>query len=272
MKRIYKRGALIVFVTALFMLTAFPVFGVTGERYIYDEANLLTDEEEMELENLARKVRSQLNVFIAIITKEDGTDVADYASEFYQRIAAQGITDALILTVDMEVREFYFVTHNRADELLYDDELDELYDTLGSYLSAEDFFTAFHAFISAAHDYMLVPDMDESRTGEGYSANPISTSGGTTEDNIFYLWWVQLIIAGLIAAGIVGYMAYTAGGKVTVTEGTYLDHATSKIRSRRDIYLRTVVTKTKRTKSSNHSGGGFGGFSGGSSSSRRGSF
>ncbi len=85
----------------------------------------------------------------------------------------------------------------------------------------------------------------------------------TRRDNIFYLWWVQLIIAGLIAAGIVGYMAYTAGGKVRVTQGTYLDHATSKIRSRRDIYLRTVVTKTKRTKSNNHSGGGFGGFSGG---------
>ena len=59
-------------------------------------------------------------------------------------------------------------------------------------------------------------------------------------------------------------MAYNSGGRVTVSEGTYRDFSSSRVVDRRDNYLRTSVTKTRKPSSDNNSSGG--GFSGGGSS------
>lgn len=232
------------------------------DRHVFDEADLLTAEEESELEALAEEEYAESGIYMAVITRDDGRDVADVAHDFYEEISAEGIHDALILTVDMTAREFYFIAYNKADHLLTEYELDELYDTLGTYLSNEDFFAGFHVFLADARDLMA---NDRIRTDEDRT---YSEHG--SEDEFYHHWGFQLAVAAFIAAGVVGYMAYTAGGTVTVTEETYMDHSASKIRARRDIYLRTVVTKTKRSKSDSNSSGGFGG--GISSSSRRGSF
>lgn len=262
MRKLYRIVVAGFLAMVLLFVSDLPVQAASVDRHIYDHADLLTTEEEMELEDLAREVFLQLDVYIAIITKDDGMDVADYSHDFYQQLAAEGIKDTLIVTVDMQAREFYFIAYDLADVLLTDYELDKLYDTFRASLSSEDFFAGFQTFITDARYFIA---NESTRYEEGSPS-----TGNVPEDHIFYRWWVQLIGAALIAAGVVGYMAYISGGKVTITEGTYRDHTASKIRARRDRYLRTVVTKTKRSKSNPNGGGGFRG--GSSSSSRRGSF
>lgn len=261
MKIFLKQSLRCIFAIVLFLAGGLMVDAATIDRHIYDDADLLTAEEEAELENLAEQLGFERDIVFVIITKEDGSDVEVYTDDFYDEISQGEPLDALILTVDMSVREYFFKGYYLADSLLTNQDFDRLENTLMNYLSSDDYFSAFYAFIEDAHDYMGV---EPEYSGEEAS------SGRTEEENIFYQWWVQLIIAVFIATGVVGYMAYTSGGKVTVTEGMYRDHSASKIRARKDQYVRTVVTKKRRPKS--NSSGGFRGGGGGSFKSRRGSF
>ncbi len=89
-----------------------------------------------------------------------------------------------------------------------------------------------------------------------------------TQIIILFNLWFQIVVSLVIAGIIVGAMAYNSGGRVTVSQGTYMDFSNSKVINRRDNYLRTSVTKTRKPSNNNKSsGGGFGGGGGGGTTS-----
>ena len=75
---------------------------------------------------------------------------------------------------------------------------------------------------------------------------------------IYLRAWVQLVVALVIGGIVVGGMAASNGGTMTVNANTYLDERYSGIRARRDDYIRTSVTKRRKPQETRSSGGGGG--------------
>ncbi|WP_106769297.1 TPM domain-containing protein [Paenibacillus faecalis] len=237
------------------------------KQLIYDEANLLSQEEYDELNTLANEYSAERETDMIIFTSNntENVDVEVMTQRFYDERAPgydKPHGNAVILTLDMyesedKDRALYLAGFKKAEEYLDNDRLDKIRNKITSDLSDGDYKQAFEKYIVTAHKYMgFEPEM-----------NP---------DNMLFNIWFQLGTAAAIGVIAVSLMAYRSGGRVTVSRRTYEDTSTSGILEREDRYIRTTTTKRKieQSTSSGSGGGGGGGVTGGghSHSGSRGSF
>lgn len=254
--------------TVLLCLAAYLVipFGTSAaaetKKLIYDEANLLTEEEYMELNAMANEYGAKRETDMIIITSNnpDNVDVKLMTQDFYDEQAPgydKPHGNAVILTMDMRNRDVYLAGFYKAEELLDDGRLDRIREKITPNLTNGDYKLAFEKYIKTAHKYM------------GFKP-------GVDPDNPLFNFGFQLITALVVGGIVVGIMTYRSGGRVTVNRRTYEDASTSGIVDRQDQYLRTTTTKRKieRNTSSSSGGGGGGGITGGghSHSGSRGKF
>ena len=181
-----------------------------------------------------------------------GKDVVKYMEDFYDDMALgydKPHGNTAIITIDMENREVYLAGFYKAEKYLSDYRLDLIRNKINPYLSSGDYYIAFEKFIKIGSKYMgIKPNVDP--------------------ENILFNLWFQIVVSLGIAGIIVGSMAYSSGGKVTVSQGTYMNFSNSKVVNRRDNFLRTSVTKTRKpSNKSSSGGGGFGGGGGGGTTS-----
>lgn len=153
-----------------------------------------------------------------------------------------------VITLDMGDRWVDLAGFGRAETYLPDSRLDMIRGEITPSLSAGNYYEAFDLFFDFGDEYL------------------------DKHPNIFFNTFFQLALSLGLAGAIVFFMAYTSGGRVTVTSRTYLDESNTKIIDKHDIYLRKTVTRKR--KPSSKSGGGGGGISGGgrSHSGSRGRF
>ncbi|MFD1450904.1 TPM domain-containing protein [Oceanobacillus sojae] len=236
-------------ITASFLLliSLFIIPGVFAEKqYIYDDANIFTDNERTDLEQRAAEYSEENEIDILILTKgeQDGIDIGDYIDDFYD---AQGPGydkkhgDTVVLGLDfsggpgqrdIDVGGFY-----KGEKYMNNDRSQQLAEDLVSDLAAGDYYDAGLLYIEKVDQYMGV--------------NPI-----VNPDSIFLKTWFHLLVAVIIGAAIVGSMIFNMGGRVTTNASTYLDANNSRVKNKSDRYLRQTVTKTKIQK---NTGGGRGG-------------
>ncbi|RDW15909.1 TPM domain-containing protein [Oceanobacillus chungangensis] len=232
-----------------------------SKQRIYDYANLLTEGEKSQLEKLASDYGAENKTDFVILTTSDteGKDIKLYMEDFYEEQALgydKPHGNTAIITLDMKSGDVYLAGFYKADEYLSDSRLDQIRNMITPDLSNGDYYDAFTIFIQTSSKYMGISPW----------INP--------ELFIFKLWF-QILAPIALAAIIVGLMAFNSGGRVTVNERTYLN--TAQVTRRKDRYLRTTVTKTRKPSNNNGSGRGGGGgggrTSGGHShSGSRGSF
>ncbi|WP_042478990.1 TPM domain-containing protein [Bacillus ndiopicus] len=206
------------------------------KQYIFDYANLLTANEKKELEEFAKELSADYKTAFIILTVNgtNGNGIEKYMGDFYDNEALgynKPHGNTAILSIDIQERDVYLAGFKKAKVYLDSGRLTVIRERLTPSLSKGDYYDAFRYFIKASHEYM------------GYEPN-----------SILFRWWFQLGVGILVAAIIVGWMAYSSGGKMTTTERDYFDPNGSGITKKQDRYLRTTVTKVK--KPSNKSGGG----------------
>ncbi len=115
------------------------------ELYVYDYADLLTDEEEASLSTLAKNQSNQYGISITFLTYDDseGKSTMVYTDDFYDQTIAE--TNGFLLAIDMDNREVYVNTVGTCIDNISDSEIDAILDNTYTYASeAEyaDFFTA----------------------------------------------------------------------------------------------------------------------------------
>lgn len=228
---------------------------------IYDEANLLSQQEYDELNAMANEYGAERETDIMIITSNNAEDidVVVMTEDFYDDHAPgydKPHGNAVILTLDMKNRDVYLAGFYKAEEYLDDGRLDQIRHKISPDLSNGDYKQAFEKYIITAHKYM----------GFKPGVNP--------ENPLFNLWF-QLGAAVVIGGIVVGVLTYRSGGRITINRRTYEDERKSGILDRKDQYLRTTTTKRKIERNTNSSsGGGGGGITGGghSHSGSRGKF
>lgn len=238
---------LILFVALIFTIIVSSQAGAFHtKRRIYDFAGLLNGEEIEELESISEKYSAKRETDFIILTYSDpkGKDIVEYMQDFYDEEALgydKPHGNAAILTVDMKNREVYLAGFYKGEKYLDDYRLDLIRDKITSDLSRGDYFNAFHTFIKTSYKYMGIRP-------------------GVNPNNILFNLWFQ-IAASLGIAGIaVGIMALNSGGRITVNAATYQDSVNTRVIDRRDIHLRTTVTKRRKpSNNKSNSGGGSGG-------------
>ncbi|WP_306345154.1 TPM domain-containing protein [Lederbergia ruris] len=262
-----KRTGILITLFTLFSLSILlftsPVMAASPTKQrIYDDAELLTEQETEQLEVLAEEYSVKRETDFIILTTNDteGKYVVKYMQDFYDEKGPgydKKHGNTAILTVDMQHREIYLAGFYKAEKLLNDDRLDLIRDKITPAMKNEDYFTAFQTFILTADEYMGI-------------------RFGLSPDNLLFQLWFQAAVSIGLGVLIVGGMAYNSGGRVTINNKTYEDSSTSRVVNRRDQYIRTTTTKRRKPQSNSgggSSGGGGGRTSGGHShSGSRGSF
>lgn len=293
----YKKGILrslrSVFLEAFLLLAGFFLFpsskayamdvdawfeqtGITfsndGRQHVYDVSGLLNSGDASELESLAKTYGEKQNLdYIIIITDElpgveipAGEEVRRPATEqlsedFYTYAQASDAVsrDCAILTI------FYpgVTGQNYADvsgqgtikEKLDDSRAQMVFDKIVPDLKSADLYGAGVNFIKTVDRYIKVRP-------------------GISPEFFLLKLPFQLLIGFIIALIIILIMVYNSGGKVTVTQSTYLDAKSPGLIGRYDRFVRKTVTKRKIESSSSGggshssgSGGGGGGSHGGGS-------
>ncbi|MGG4095575.1 TPM domain-containing protein [Paenibacillus lautus] len=255
MRRRYVLGAVLFFLVAYLMVPALMVKAADDKPLIFDEADLLSPEEQEELNAMANEYGAERETDFMILTVNSvpNDDYETWTENFYDEYAPgydKSHGNTVILTILMSTRDgtrrVHLEGYYKAEKYLDAGRLLKIQNKITPDLSRGNYKQAFEKYIKTAHRYMgFEPDM-----------NP---------DNILFNLWFQLGTAAAIGAIAVGVMAYRSGGRVTVNSRTYEDTSTSGILNQQDRYVRTTVTKQKieRNTSSGSGGGGGGGVSSG---------
>jgi len=255
---------------------------------VYDYADLLTAEEETELEQRYYLWGQEADTDIVLVTteqmegKSDKVYLEDFQDELYfsQDILAE---NAALMLINMEDRVVTIQGYGDCEYWLNNDRIEYILDWVYEYLVDGDYYNAAVSFGEQTVYYMgqdkgvsteYEPGQDYGETYGGesdYYTEPLKeryTLGeylGKVLSEAFFGTLLIAVIGSTVACLIIGV---NRKSKNTVYAATYMDQNNSGLTARRDDYLRTTVTKVRRPKESSSSGGRSSGGGGRSSGGR----
>lgn len=243
----------------------FGVLNVSAESdYVYDEADLLTIEEEVELQSYAENFRVNWNMNFLVVTTNDadGKSSMAYADDFYDtRFPEDTEEDGILYLIDRDNREIYLSTCGEAIRYLTDSRINHILDEAYNYVSDGDYYGTFVAFFDET-DYYLnqgIPadqynyDID---TGErDYYADTYKESKHITLMELM----IAFIAAFVAAGGTIGFV--TAKYQLKFEDFHYNAYTDSDVclSVKQDRLINTFVTHRRiprNNESSGRSGGG----------------
>lgn len=267
----------LVLITAGTLLFTAKAQAAPEDQKVYDYYGLFSSEEIADLEDVCAKYGEDGKVDIVIITDDlNGKSNQKYLEDFYDEHGFGydqefGDTAIILVNMDEDDRNVTIQGYGNAEYYLDNDRIEYILDDVTKLLGNGDYYDAMEEFAKQAAYYMNEAKGVNTApaTGAAGSGNHYGESGyagpsdyyGEKKDNIFYNTFFQLAIAVIIGAVTVGVMAAGSGGRVTVSNRTYLDEGHSGVTASRDDYIRTTTTRVK--KPSNNNNGGMGRSSGG---------
>lgn len=271
-----KHIRLIVCAFAL-VLCAAMLMGFTRNDKVYDQADLLTQDEIEALQKRCLEIAEEKELDIVIVTTDDaeGKSARDYADDFFDYNGFgydEPMGTGILYLIDMDNREGWISTSGEAIDYFTDRRIYQITGGIQPRLANAEYYESAELFLDYVEDFMgVLPDSgyddddEEAYTEEWYD------DGGSYGDyqagqKGFHVDLEQVLINLFMAAVIGGIsvlvMVHNAGGKVTVNSHTYLNPNSVKFKQKRDVYTHTTTTsRTIHDDSDSHSGG----FSGGSS-------
>lgn len=127
------------------------------EIYVYDQADLLNEEEEQSLEELAIQLRDNWNMNFLVVTTDDanGKSSRDYADDFYdERFPEDAQEDGVLFLIDMDHREIYLSTCGQAIRYLTDSRIDNILDRAYEEVADGDYYGTFVTFFDRTEYYL----------------------------------------------------------------------------------------------------------------------
>ncbi len=157
MKRFMK--TIIILITIVMVKSA--VFASGGVNLVTDQANLLTENQYLELSERATEISQKYKCDIAIITMEDmvGDDAYEFAKQLYNQYG-MGYGDErsiLLLFLSMEERDYALIAHGYGNIAFTDHGKDVMLDEhILPLLGKGDYYKAFSSYLSVAEDFLEV--------------------------------------------------------------------------------------------------------------------
>lgn len=232
-----------------------PVFGagvIPDERLLprlVDDADLLTDEQEEELESMLDSISESYDCDVAVVTEESigGQNVTAYADDFYDYYG-YGIGEdrsGILLLVAMEERNWAMSTCGDAIRIFTDAGLDYISDRFTSYLSDGDYEEAFNTFAQLSEEFIV----------QGQSGDPYDSDNLPKEPMTVFSLLGSIVVGVIIALIVTGVMK---GQMKTVRRqaaaSSYVRPGSMDVTRSNDIFLYNRVNRVAKPKEK--SGGG----------------
>lgn len=258
------------------------------EEKVFDDADLLTEQEEQRLQEDIVKLAEKMSLDIVVVTTDDaqGKSAQAYADDFYDDHHfgyEQDDGSGILFLIDMDNREFYISTAGQAIAEFTDWEMEEILygDEIYPYLADGQYYQACRGFLSCVEEY-------------GQNKEVAQNGYYDTEEEVFVDYTPQeiqqnrkkaaiaealsakkvaarLLLAMVFGAAGVGIMVVNVRSQKTPNGRVYVKPGSEYIRDRRDHKINTTV-RTRHIPRNNGGGGarsGGGGGSRGVSSSHR---
>lgn len=252
-----KRIISVLMIVLLLPVLTLSVFA-NEKSYVADHADLLLPEEEIYLQEIAQALNGDYGVDIVILTLPslDGKTPQDYADDYYDQ-NGYGDHGALFL-LSMEERDWYISTCGDMIYALTDYGIQALADNAIFYMSAGEYFDGFCRFLFDVPEYI-----EAFRKGspiDGYADYSGDYYHGDQEEVVYYedsspSFFLSLVI-GLAAGGITVFVMYRMMDEKNKQRGAaaYIKDGSFHLNTRRDLFLYSNLSKTR--KQQNNSSGG----------------
>ncbi|MBE7065439.1 MAG: TPM domain-containing protein [Ruminococcaceae bacterium] len=230
---------------SLSCFAGFGVFAATDPRLV-DDADILTDEEELILITMLDEVSEKIKLDVVIVTVDDmGYKTAEaFADDYmdYNGYGYNGGEDCVLLAVGMDEREYHFSTRGFGIDAFTDDAIDNTKEVLEDHLTFDEYYDAFVAFVELTEGYVT-----SAREGSPYKA-PFSFFS-----NLFVAVAIGFVIA-LISVSVM--KAQLKSVRSNYSAKGYEKQGSMDVKNSSDVFLYKTVSKTARPKSSSSGGGG----------------
>lgn len=252
--------------------SAAPVESPAAEqRFILDEAGLLTQAQRLKLESRAQKAAETYDCGVYVLTVDtmNGMERREYAKEYYanHKLGVGDFQNGIVFLVCMDTREYVTITYGRNPNKITeygpgimaftDEGIAAMEDAVTSNLSDGDYNGAFDTYMSTCVEYL---DYYEEH-GEGM----VPTSVSSILIRLAIVIFVPLLIALIVCMILKSQMK---AARTAVTAGDYIPKDSFHLSLERDHYTHTTTERRKIEKESSSGGAsvdsdGYGGSEGG---------
>lgn len=261
-------------ILCLILILVHPVSAYASLPRIVDNADLLTADEEMYLENKAAHLADtyQMDVVIVTVYSLEGKSSEAYADDYfdYNGYGIGSDYSGVLLLLSMEYRDWAISTCGETIYALTDYGIQDVFYSISGYLSEDRYFDAFDAYLDALDPYFAAYADSSPIDGyyEGYDG-PGTYIPGTQEDIVYYdeqprnlSWYLKkffiALIIGVIAAGVT--LLIMRGQMNTARAqrdaANYTKNGSARITRHQDMFLYSRTQRTRRQESSSGGGGG----------------
>ena len=216
------------------LTAATEVAAKENEEFLYDEADLLTDEQEAELVKKLTEVSHAANaqVVIATMASMDGGDIDSFVDYLYDSMGfGYGENhDGVLLLVCMDPREYRILSNGYAGTAIGPDQIDTLCDFMETYLPNGHYVAAFNSFADQCGEFLEYYQM----------GSPFKVGKNLA---------ISLII-GIIAGLIVAFVLKSQLKSVRKQDQAhrYVKPGSMTVDIQYDIFLYRTVTRTQKQK------------------------
>ena len=241
--------ALLLLCLSLFSLTVPRAADASdiGNARVIDEADLLTDAEEQELDaSIAAFEKAHgVRILVGNIKDTHGQVLGKLANAVVDRIMDGGANGTIVFLVAPKDRDFYVSTDNKMRKRITDEYgIEYLADSFVPDLKDNEYGKAYTAFAATVDEMLTYYEK------EGKPYDPA---------NAFNLMAFGIALAcALILGGTIYYMLYEYESNVTFAAeaDAYLNHDSFQLTQDEDNFLYTTVTRKTKEKSSSSSSSG----------------
>lgn len=285
MKRMrQKKNSMVLVCLALLCSLLLCGFGSykEGDQRVFDEADLLFDTEEQELQKEIEARIDKLSMDIIVVTIDDayGKSAMAYADDYYDEHGfgyGDSYGPGILFLIDMDNREIYLSTAGQAISQFTDGEIDQMLDEIYYWMAEGRWYDACMEFVEQVD---LYADNDETAQN-GYYDEDTDTFVEYTEEELREVRRKAAMARIMSPGSILGKMgiAMIIGAvsvlimRINVNRNSvpggrvYMKAGSDQIRQRYDHKTNTTVTKRQIPRNNTSGGTRSGGGGGGSHSS-----
>lgn len=239
-----KKKIFAIFTIMLLLLVNSCYVFAAEKDYVVDDAKLLSNSEEAELEQLLEEKSRALGFDIVVATvKSTGDKSAEaYADDFYDYNGyGQGSTnDGCILLISMEYRDWHISTTGYGITALTDRGIEYISDQFSGSLSEGNYSNAFRIYADQVERFV-----EQARTGEPFDTGNLPSR----EKGFNPVYAIAGLIVGLLSAfGITGGMkAKLKPVRYASAAKEYLNRDSFRLTGSSDIFITASVTRHKKS-------------------------
>lgn len=232
--------AIIFFILSLFLIS--NVYALDTSLKVYDDANLLTEEEKQLLKSKIDTFIEKYNMDMVIVTTNDNSSAGstkDYAQDFYDfnGFGVGNTKDGILFLIDKTYgnNELWMVTTGEAIRIYDNNRIEDILDKV-VYAKDSGYYHMFLAFIDTSSNYA------EKGVAPSHQQTYIDEDGNIKKKRL-YPWFWMIFLSVSVPSIIVGILvARNRMIKKEVQASAYLDQKSIHYTRREDKFLTTHTT------------------------------